>query len=394
MSLSKLEKGSVEFTEDITSDVPPGHDDVLVDSSEEIRRLPIPSKDPNDPLNFPFIAKLGIIVSCCWFSMMSLSVTGGLGSVLGGFDALYAPEGVSETEVAWLTTLPSLFIGIGNYVILPLGLAFGKRPVTLMAIMVLLGATIGCGFTQTYEQHLALRIIQGVAIGATESLLPLILSEVTFVHQRGNIYGLYWATQTIVSSCMNLASSYEVAALGWRWYYWIFVITIGAGGIVAFFGCFETAYRRSAHVKNDSVIVTDNFGVTRVLAGEEAQAYISSNAAAENRDNVPDEPRPKKSYGEMIKPWSHTGNPPVATVPQTWYHMLQALTSPGIIYATLLSSAVLAAAIGISLTYDTVLQDNYGWPAANVGLINLGGVFDSLGGMLYGGPELDFCNAF
>lgn len=67
MSLSKLEKGSVEFTEDVSSDVSPGQSDVLVDSSGEIRRLPIPSKDPNDPLNFSFAAKLGIIVSCCWF---------------------------------------------------------------------------------------------------------------------------------------------------------------------------------------------------------------------------------------------------------------------------------------------------------------------------------------
>ncbi|KAJ5992335.1 MFS general substrate transporter [Penicillium sp. IBT 35674x] len=391
MSLSKLEKGSVEFTEDVSSDVSSGHSDVLVDSSGEIRRLPIPSKDPNDPLNFSFAAKLGIIVSCCWFSMMSLSVTGGLGSVLGVFDTLYAPEGVSATEVGWLTTFPSLFIGIGNYFILPLGLAFGRRPATLMAIIVLLGATIGCGFTQTYDQHLALRIIQGLATGATESLLPLMLSEVTFVHQRGKIFGLYWGTQTIVSSCMNLASSYEVAALGWRWYYWIFVITIGLGGLVAFFGCFETAYRRSAQIVNGSVVVTDNFGVTRVLSGEEAQAYLSSNTAAENDgDNIPDELRSKKPYREMIKPWSHTGNPPLATVLQTWLHMLQALTSPGIIYATLLSSAVLAAAIGMSLTYDTVLQDNYGWPAANVGLINLGGVFGSFGGMLYGGIFADW----
>ena len=132
------------------------------------------------------------------------------------------------------------------------------------------------------------------------------LSEVTFVHQRGKIFGLYWATQNIVSSCMNLASSYEVAALGWRWYYWVFVITIGLGGLVTFFGCFETAYRRSAQVVNGSVVVTDNFGVTRVLTGEEAQAYLSSNTAAENDgDNIPDELKPKKPYKEMIKPWGH-----------------------------------------------------------------------------------------
>jgi hypothetical protein len=38
----------------------------------------------------------------------------------------------------------------------------------------------------------------------------------------------------------------------------------------------------------------------------------------------------------------------------------------------------------MSLTYDAVLQ-SYGWPAQNVGLINLGGVFGGFGGMLYAG---------
>ncbi|KAJ5377418.1 MFS general substrate transporter [Penicillium cataractarum] len=385
MSLSNAEKGCVDMVEDVGPVGKSPGDDVLVSADGRIQLLPVPSKDPNDPLNFSFKAKLGIIVSCCWFSIMSLSVVGGLGSILTIFIDLYAKEGVDATRVGWLTTFPSLFIGIGNYFILPLGLAFGRRPVTLAAIIVLLAATIGCALSQNYTQHFALRIIQGLATGATESLLPLILAEVTFVHQRGKIYGLYWSTQNIINSCFNIASSYEAAALGWRWYYWIFVITVGVGGLITFFTCFETAYSRSIQIVDGNVVTTDEYGVTRVLTREEAQTYITANARVEGDQNGQSEDSiPKKTYLELLKPWSGVKNPPFKTMLDSWWRMLLCLTSPGIIYATLLSSAVLAAAIGMGLTYDNVLQ-SYGWQAKNVGLINLGGVFGSFGGLLYGG---------
>lgn len=47
---------------------------------------------------------------------------------------------------------------------------YGRRPATIISIIILLGATVGCALSQTWEQHLALRIIQGFASGATESV--------------------------------------------------------------------------------------------------------------------------------------------------------------------------------------------------------------------------------
>lgn len=60
---------------------------------------------------------------------MSLSVVGGLGSILTVFIDLYAKEGVSVTKVSWLTTFPSLFIGIGKA---PRSTAYGDRESKLM----------------------------------------------------------------------------------------------------------------------------------------------------------------------------------------------------------------------------------------------------------------------
>lgn len=40
---------------------------ILVTQDGIVRKLPVPSNDPNDPLNYTKWEKLGIIISCCWF---------------------------------------------------------------------------------------------------------------------------------------------------------------------------------------------------------------------------------------------------------------------------------------------------------------------------------------
>ncbi|KAI9925831.1 hypothetical protein MW887_005637 [Aspergillus wentii] len=297
MSTIMEQKASVELKDNLEAQVS-SSDDVLVGTGGQIKRLPVPSNDPNDPLNFTYWEKMGIIVSCCWFSVMSLSVVGGLGAILEIFIKMYTPQGHSTNEVVWLSTFPSLFVGIGNYLILPLGLVYGRRLGTIISIFVLLGATVGCALSQTWEQHFALRIIQGLASGATESLLPLMLAE--------------------------------------------------------------------------------------VLSGEEAQAYLGSEGE-HDQDTIPEELWPKRTYAQMLKPWSCPTQSPIKTVLMAWFHMFEAFSSPGILYATLLSSVVLGSSVGLSLTYNTVLEYNYGWEARNIGLINLGGVFGGFGGMLYAG---------
>lgn len=47
---------------------------LLVAADGHIRNLPIPSGDPNDPLNFSRWKKAAIVVACCWFCMFMLGL--------------------------------------------------------------------------------------------------------------------------------------------------------------------------------------------------------------------------------------------------------------------------------------------------------------------------------
>jgi hypothetical protein len=86
---------------------------LLVDRQGEIRKIPIPSSDPNDPLNFRPWEKWGLVFCCCWFSVMGLSVASGLGAILNVFFEMYIPQGFNSDQVVLLITLPTLFIGLG-----------------------------------------------------------------------------------------------------------------------------------------------------------------------------------------------------------------------------------------------------------------------------------------
>ncbi|KAL5041178.1 hypothetical protein BDW71DRAFT_201576 [Aspergillus fruticulosus] len=291
------EKGTIELSENVEDgkpDVELGH--VLVDGDGQVQRLPVPSKDPNDPLNY----------------------------------------------------------------------TNGRRSASL---------------------HLGLRILQGLAAGVTESVLPLVLAEVTFVHQHGMVYGMYWAAQSAITGCLNLAASYEVAALGWRWYYWVFAITIAVGLLLAIFFGFETSYQRSSQFIHGRMVVTDQFGVTRMLSEDETRQYLDMHGHPDSRNDghIPEELRPKKTYLQMLIPWSPPTESPLTLIPRTTLQIFSAFMSPGILYATLVASVVLGSSIGMSLSYNTVLQYNYHWAAESIGLINLGGVFGGFGGMLYAG---------
>jgi hypothetical protein len=86
----------------------------LLDEDGNIRRIPVPSADPNDPLNMGRWRKLGVIVTCCWYSIFSLVLVGGAGLVLPFFIAEYAPRGYGVGEIVKLTTYPSLVMALGG----------------------------------------------------------------------------------------------------------------------------------------------------------------------------------------------------------------------------------------------------------------------------------------
>ncbi|KAI5358022.1 Putative major facilitator superfamily, MFS transporter superfamily [Septoria linicola] len=325
----------------------------LIDENGQVRRIPIPSADPNDPLNFNKWRKLGIIVCCCWFSVFSLVLVGGFGPIVPVILELYAPKGYAVQEIINLTTYPSLVMACGAFVILPLSMVFGRRPVFLLCTLLLLGTTIGAGVSKSFETHMAMRILQGFATGATESVLPLIITDISFLDERGLWFGVYWGTQNLINAVFTISVSYLVADSSWRWFYYTFAILCGFGMLLAIFLLPETRYDRSLTSYNGQVLHTDEFGVATILSSVEATSRFGTHT-----------PHTTSSNRALLK-------------------MSQSLTSPAVLWAILASSISLGCGIAISLTYASVLQQSFHWSPASTGLVNVGIFPASLLAMFY-----------
>lgn len=123
-SLDHKLDAEINYTEDIQTSKDDGHSHVkgnafLVREDGQVRKIPVPSSNPNDPLNFSRWEKYGIIFCCCWFSIMGLSIAGGLGAILNVFFDMYSPQGYTPDEIVFLITLPTLCIGLGKVILKP-----------------------------------------------------------------------------------------------------------------------------------------------------------------------------------------------------------------------------------------------------------------------------------
>jgi MFS family permease len=77
-------------------------------------------------------------------------------------------------------------LGLGNIIWVPFSNAFGRRLILVLSTLVLLTAT-ACGIPFTgYTATYIIRIFQGLGSSASETVVPAVVGDLFFVHQRGS----------------------------------------------------------------------------------------------------------------------------------------------------------------------------------------------------------------
>jgi len=73
-----------------------------------------------------------------------------------------------------ILTAPTLFIGLGSLLWLPLTLALGRRPVFLIVALIQLVATLGAGFSTSFYALLTCACILGLGQGFSITAVSVI----------------------------------------------------------------------------------------------------------------------------------------------------------------------------------------------------------------------------
>ncbi|KAJ6017994.1 hypothetical protein N7451_001373 [Penicillium sp. IBT 35674x] len=183
----------------------------------------------------------------------------------------YSAAGKDYADINALMTYPTLFMGIGNLIGMPLAIGVGRRIVVLgFTLALILGASL-CAVAKTYEWHLAARMILGLCAGQSEALVPMITREVFFLHERSKYLMTQQAIHVALTTIYVLFGSSIAGAITPAGWYWLRAGLAGLQFLIALFLLPETRYdRNQAAYQGDSV--SENIG----KADPEANTKVQS----------------------------------------------------------------------------------------------------------------------
>lgn len=193
--------------------------------------------------------KLMMIFVVGLYSAISVLGTSGLGAVYPDVEAMYPND--DPADISDLLTYPTLFMGIGNLFSMPLSVAFGRRPVFLFSLILLVASGIWCAASTSLASHIAGRDIFSMAAGQSEALAPMIVQEIHFLHERATKLAYFIGVQTTGTAVMFVATNYIVESLGLKWWYGIMTIINGVNLILAFLFVVETKFDRPSDAQGE-----------------------------------------------------------------------------------------------------------------------------------------------
>lgn len=100
-------------------------------------------------------------------------------------------------RVNLLATLPIVVNGVACFFLVPLSEAVGRRPVLLICGVATWAGGFMAAASTSLGYHLAARCVQAFGVGAVEALIPLILQDIMFIHQRGKVLATFSASQSV-----------------------------------------------------------------------------------------------------------------------------------------------------------------------------------------------------
>jgi MFS family permease len=178
-------------------------------------------------------------------SSVALSMVSGFGGLLSFYIPIYAAKGATYADITALMTYPSMFMGVGCLLGMPLAMAIGRRPVYLGSMIVLVIGAVLAAYARDYNWHLGARMVLGLASGQSEALVPMMIQEIHFMHERSTFLMWQVVTQTILAAALTISASPLAGAIGPKNWYLLGAGLSAATLVVSIFFVPESRYSRT-----------------------------------------------------------------------------------------------------------------------------------------------------
>ncbi|KAI0021455.1 major facilitator superfamily domain-containing protein [Xylariomycetidae sp. FL0641] len=337
--------------------------------TNEVILIPTPSNDPNDPLNWSQGYKYYMAVLVCFAMLICNFLAAGptvaiVETTVDFFPS--SPLSTSISKVAYFFTATALLQGTGNFIWMPLANKFGRRPVYVTSEAIYLVTAIWLIFEKSYGGFLAGRIIMGFGSGAAETIAPVSISDVFFLHERGTIMSLYTSFLSVGVAFGVLVDGLILIHNGWRVIYQVAAALVGLVFLLAFFTFPETAYRRT----------TESADRSKLMGMGELDRVGSADA-------IRTPPPAKVSYWHSLRIYHKTLTEESLT--KMVIRPLGLICLPPVLWASLVQAVTVGFLVAVTSNVATAFQTAYGFEAWQVGLCFIAAIIGSLVGIPAGG---------
>lgn len=172
---------------------------------------------------------------------------------------------VSPKVASYSTTTAIIMGGVSPFIYAPLANIYGRRPITLCAIVLTIIGGVTSASSNTLAQLVGTRALCGFGFGGMMSVGTACVNDMFFLHQRGEATGVYslfvtngahvaaisesshLESHTLLedlTNILNLVGGFLGSSLGWQWDYWIGAISTSVSLLLAIFLFPETLFSR------------------------------------------------------------------------------------------------------------------------------------------------------
>ncbi|KKY16545.1 putative cycloheximide resistance [Phaeomoniella chlamydospora] len=296
--------------------------------------VPQPSlTDPNDPLRWTTAKKWLVLWNACWYAFLG-SITGPI--MAAGMLPLATQFDTTLQRLTYANGATLICQGLFNFLWMPFAVKYGRRPVYLASNFLMMIACIwlGVASTKTYTIFIVGRAFLGAWEAPIESIVPSTVTDLFFLHDRGEKISLYGLAILGGNELGPMFSAIIIQALGMNWAFFIVAMFIGASFISTFFFMPETKYTGY----RPSI-----FPSSTVQETSAKEAATSVEATDSNLD--PPTTLPKKTYLQELKPW--TTSDPNVNLLKTFVRPFILYTYPTVLWACFV--------YGLALSYNVIL---------------------------------------
>ncbi|KAH6853726.1 major facilitator superfamily domain-containing protein [Chaetomium sp. MPI-CAGE-AT-0009] len=372
--------------------------------TNEIILIPTPSSDPNDPLNWPQWYKYWIAAVICFAMLMCNFLAAGPSIAMvqiamdffPGADPIKNPKLFEEAvaKVAYFFTATALLQGLGNFVWVPIANKYGRRPTYVLSYLLYFATAVWCSFEHSYGGFLAGRILMGFAAGAAETVAPITIADIFFLHERGSVMAFYSSFLAVGVALGLIISGLITIHHHWRVIFQVASALIGVVLLIAIFAFPETAYIRNPPFPEDTTSPDQSFS-EKTPAPTTTTTLTQTLTPTTPITTAPLDPETHHPPPQRKPPKTHPYLPtlplfppsPLTTEPLSLLLLrpLALITLPPVLYTSLTFASTIGFLVALTSNAQLALSSAYGFASWQVGLCFLSAVVGALAGIPAGG---------